>query len=144
MELEWGDGCFVCGKGNLQGLRLEFSFDESSGVLETTWVPPETYQGYDGVLHGGILSTLLDEAVGKLTTVVGKPAVTAEMTVRFLKPVPTGSPLTVRGRLTEENRRVLRGTAEALLADGTLAASASLTLLRPPAKRGSRVAEGRE
>lgn len=130
MNLEWGEGCFVCGKENPQGLRLDFAFDEAAGTLETSWVPSEVYQGYAGVLHGGVLSTVLDEVVGKLSVLLGKPAVTAEMTVRFVKPVPTGLPLAVRGRITEESRRVLRGQAEAFLADGTLAATARLTLVK--------------
>lgn len=134
-DLTWGDGCFVCGKGNAQGLRLDFAFDEAAGTLETTWVPSEVYQGYEGVLHGGVLSTLLDETVGKLSVLLGKPAVTAEMTVRFVKPVPTGSSLTVRGRMTGESRRVLHGVAEALLADGALAATARVTLMRPAGRR---------
>jgi uncharacterized protein (TIGR00369 family) len=130
VNLEWGEGCFVCGKENPQGLRLDFAFDEAAGTLETSWVPSEVYQGYAGVLHGGVLSTVLDEVVGKLSVLLGKPAVTAEMTVRFVKPVPTGLPLAVRGRITEESRRVLRGQAEAFLADGTLAATARLTLVK--------------
>lgn len=122
--------CFVCGRDNPRGLRLEFSLDASGPALETRWVADAAYQGYDGILHGGMLATLLDEAVGKLSVLVEKPAVTAEMTVRFVKPVPTGEALVIRGRLTGERRRVLEAEAEAFLADGTLAASATFVLVR--------------
>jgi len=58
------------------------------------------------------------------------PAVTGEITVRYLKPVPTGRPLTVRGRLIEDRRRILLGESEAILEDGTVAATASVKLVR--------------
>lgn len=131
MEVGNTNGCFICGRDNPQGLRLDFALDEAVPSLETRWVATAVYEGYSGILHGGMVATLLDEVVGKLSVLVDKPAVTAEMTVRFLKPVPTGAPLTVRGRITGERRRVLDAEAHAYLADGTLAASASFILVRP-------------
>ena len=111
MELGPTDHCFVCGKDNPQGLRLEFVWDETSRSIETSWLASSVYQGYDGILHGGVLATLLDEAVGKLSLVLGIPAVTAEMTIRFAKPVPTDKNLRVRGRITAERRRILSAEA---------------------------------
>ena len=130
MEIGNTQHCFVCGHDNPHGLHLDFALDESVPALETRWVADAAYQGYDGILHGGMVATLLDEVVGKLSVLVEKPAVTAEMTVRFLKPVPTGEPLLVRGRFTGERRRVLDAEAHAYLADGTLAASATFVLVR--------------
>jgi uncharacterized protein (TIGR00369 family) len=124
------DHCFVCGKNNPDGLQLDFSWDEAGRSIETSWTASPVYQGYDGILHGGILSTLLDEAVGKLSVLLGTPAVTAEMTLRFVKPVPTGKVLHIRGRMVAERRRVLSAEAEALLDDGTVAASATFTLVK--------------
>jgi uncharacterized protein (TIGR00369 family) len=130
MALAWGNGCFVCGKENPDGLRLDFEVDEANRSIETSWVPAEAYQGYKGILHGGMVATLLDEVVGKLSTLIGMPAVTAEMTVRYVKPVPTGRPLRVRGRIIEDRRRLLLGESEAILEDGTVAATAALKLVK--------------
>jgi len=133
MELTWGDQCFVCGPANPAGLRLSFDLDPESRTLTTRWTPTAAYQGYEGILHGGIISTLLDECVGKLAVDLGLPAVTAELTVRFIKPVPLERPLTARGVLTEVGRRVILGEAELWLEDQTLAARATAKLLRSPA-----------
>ncbi len=133
MELTWGDGCFVCGVDNADGLRLHFEVDAENRTIATRWTPSAAYQGYEGILHGGIISTLLDECVGKLAVELGLPAVTAELTVRFLRPVPLERPLIARGTLTEVGRRVILGEAEILLEDQTLAARATAKLLRSPA-----------
>ncbi len=130
MELSWGDDCFVCGAENREGLQLRFSVDEGRRTIETLWVPREAHHGFTGVVHGGLVATVLDEALGKLSVCLGMPAVTAELSVRFLQPVPTQRPLRVQGRMTEVKPRLLQGTAEAILEDGTLAARAEARLVR--------------
>ncbi|NTU60639.1 MAG: PaaI family thioesterase [Deltaproteobacteria bacterium] len=130
MKVGTTDHCFVCGRHNPDGLRLDFDWDAEARTIETSWHASPVYQGYDGILHGGILSTLLDECVGKLSVHLGTPAVTAEMNVRFLKPVPTDKVVRFRGRMVGERGRVLFGEAEALLEDGTVAASATFTLVK--------------
>lgn len=130
MELSWGDDCFVCGKDNPEGLRLEFHLDEAARTMETVWVPRATHQGYADIVHGGLVAAVLDEVLGKLTVSLGIPAVTAELSVRFQKPVPPARPLKVRGRLTGERGRLLQGESEAFLEDGTVAAAASAKLMR--------------
>lgn len=129
MELEWEDGCFVCGKGNAHGLQLEFRVDRDARSIETTWVPSQHHEGYRHIVHGGLVSTVLDEAMAKLSTCLDIPAVTAELTVRFLKPVPPNQPLRVVGRIIEQRRRVLLAEAEALLVDGSSAATAQAKLI---------------
>jgi len=130
VDLRWGDGCFVCGQGNPEGLRLTFRVDEENRTIETRWTPREVHAGYQGVVHGGLVATVLDEVLGKLSTCIGTPAVTAELTVRYLKPVPTGRPLGVEGRLTRERGRLLIGESRALLEDGTVAATATAKLMK--------------
>ena len=130
MDLSWGEGCFVCGRDNPEGLRLTFKVDEESRAIETVWTPREVHAGYRGVVHGGLVATVLDEVLGKLSTCIGVPAVTAELTVRYLKPVPTGRPLRVEGRLTRERGRLLLGESRALLEDGTVAATATAKLMK--------------
>ncbi len=130
IALTWGDGCYVCGMDNAEGLRVQFAVDEETRSIEAEWVPRPAHQGYDGIVHGGLVATLLDEAVGKLSTALHMPAVTAELTVRFVRPVPPGRPLTIRGRLTKVQRRALSGEAEARLQDGTVAAIATARMVR--------------
>lgn len=130
MDLAWEDDCFVCGTKNPEGLQLRFTVDEVGRAIETVWTPRGVHHGYTGVVHGGLVATVLDEAVGKLSVCLGMPAVTAELTVRFLRPVPPNRPLRVQGRITEVRPRVLEGAAEAFLEDGTLAARAQARLVR--------------
>ncbi len=73
---------------------------------------------------------LLDEAMGKLALSLGMPAVTADLSVRYLRPVPTGQLIRVRGRITDVARRLLTAEAKMHLADGTVAARAAAKLMR--------------
>ena len=130
IPLRSSEDCFVCGRQNPDGLRLSFAVDLDRQTIETEWIPPGKYRGYSDVLHGGIVALLLDEAVGKLALSLGMPAVTAELTVRYLRPVPTGRRLRVRARITEVKRRLLKGEAEVILEDGTAGARATAKLMR--------------
>ena len=93
--------CFGCGSENALGLRLEFR--ETDDGVEVTHLVPGQFAGPPGVVHGGIQATLLDEvlcmtAYAKRNTGV----VTGELTVRYLRPAPTETPLVVRGRVVED------------------------------------------
>lgn len=117
--------CFACGKDNPHGLKLEFSY-QSDGV-STSLVFDRKYQGYSNVVHGGLVSTVLDEAMVTLINRMGRLAVTGELKVRFLKPVPVGERVTVTASLTERRGRIFRVSAAATLADGETAARAEAT-----------------
>ncbi len=129
------DGCFACGQRNPEGLHLSFFVDPDARTSATVWVPRPVHVGYADTVHGGLVSTVLDEAVAKLAGGLGSPAVTAELRVRFRKPVPVGRPLRVVARLVEARGRLLRAEAAAWLEDGTEAATASAKLMIP---RGNR------
>ena len=81
MKLIDDNYCFVCGKKNPIGLKLDFSFDGKT--ITTEFVPQKEHQGYFNIVHGGIISTLLDEAMVKLAIEMGMPAVTARMDIRL-------------------------------------------------------------
>jgi uncharacterized protein (TIGR00369 family) len=130
IPLRSSEDCFVCGQQNPGGLRLSFTVDPDRQTIETEWIPPGKYQSYTDVLHGGMVALLLDEAVGKLALSLGMPVVTAELTVRYLRPVPTGQRLRISARITDVKRRLLQGEAEAILEDGTAAAKATAKLMR--------------
>jgi uncharacterized protein (TIGR00369 family) len=114
--------CFACGGKNPIGLRLEFS---SQGDEYTTELKIEdNYQGWAGVVHGGILATALDEVMARLLADSGRQAITARLEVRFLKPVKVGEKISLRARILQERGRLIRTEAQAFLSDGTLAAKA--------------------
>lgn len=106
--------CFVCGQANPRGLRLLFRAAEDGGV-SAEWRPPEDLEGFEGIIHGGIVSTVLDEAMSKAVMASGWKALTCELRVRLRRPVRPGTALRVRERVTGQRRR--RISAEAALED---------------------------
>jgi len=126
--------CFVCGKQNPDGLRLEIEYPEP-GRCRTVFVPDRRFQGWKGILHGGIISTLLDEAFahayGGQVRDLNEAAVTAEMVVRFKKPVMIGHPVILEGRVLSVSGRVIE--CESTLTDekGEVLASAQGKLIKP-------------
>ena len=129
MELRDEDVCFVCGKKNARGFKLDFSLDEEKKTMETILVPEEWQQGYTEIIHGGIIATLLDEVMTKLVFELGMNAVTAELSVRFKKPVGLNDKLLVKGQINEETSRIIYAKAEAKFEDGSLAAEANSKLI---------------
>jgi acyl-coenzyme A thioesterase PaaI-like protein len=88
MKFETYGNCFVCGKNNPGGLQLSFEIDKERQTLKTTFVASPTFQGWDGIVHGGIISTLLDEAMAKLVYELGYQSVTASLEINpFDSPV---------------------------------------------------------
>jgi uncharacterized protein (TIGR00369 family) len=103
--------CFICGPGNPRGLRL--NPQGRDGRCSFEWTPDADFQGWSGVLHGGIVSAVMDEAMAYAAMSVCGRAATVEITVAFRRPVITGIPVTVtgevvssRGRLVETSGRI--------------------------------------
>lgn len=122
--------CYVCGGKNPVGLAVDFEINRQARTIEAKFIPSENHQGYAGIVHGGVLSALLDEAMAKLASSLGgSPAVTAEITVKFRAPSAPGDELLVSGRLTDEGKRLV--LAEAMVTRGPVAiAEAKGKLLR--------------
>lgn len=122
--------CFGCGPENEGGLRLTWKILED-GRLETRFTPRETHGGWEGVFHGGLMATLLDEAMLAYLYEHGVSAATAELTVRYRAPVPLGSELLVHA--WEERRKgpMVEVAARALL-EGKTVAHARARCLRVP------------
>jgi uncharacterized protein (TIGR00369 family) len=104
--------CFGCGLANATGLRLEFLL-ASDGSVVSLPVVPEAFEGHPGNLHGGIIATLLDEAMSKAIRALGTPSVTRRMEIEYLLPVPSGAPLRIEGRVVRSQGR--RHWAEAVI-----------------------------
>jgi uncharacterized protein (TIGR00369 family) len=121
--------CYVCGKKNPVGLSVDFEIDDGARTVRAKFIPSANHQGYEGIVHGGILSSVLDEAMVKLAYSLGIPAVTAEITIKFTAPAAPGDELLVAGRLTDEGKRLV--LAEATISRGpVMIAEAKGKLLR--------------
>ena len=96
--------CFGCGVDHPAGLQVR-CFRTPEGVLSPI-VVPATYEGPPGAVHGGIVAAYLDEVLGgAVVRATGRPAVTGELTVRYVRPVPSATPLLGRGRLVADHGR---------------------------------------
>jgi len=104
--------CFGCGGDNAGGMKLTFEQDNVNRRIVGRFVLGERYQGGGGFAHGGIIATVLDEAMGKVCRFREVRAVTAELTVEYLKPVNVQSEIVVEGRETEQKGRNLFMTGE--------------------------------
>jgi acyl-coenzyme A thioesterase PaaI-like protein len=109
--------CFACSPGNARGLKLNFQ-QTADGAMIADWVPEMDFEGYQGIVHGGIVSTVLDEAMAKVVDATGIDALTAELRVRFRKQVQSGSSAQVMGWIESRERRMLKTEASIVGQDG--------------------------
>lgn len=130
----WPGSCFACSADHPHGLHLRFSHTPE-GVVATCTVPDQ-YCGFDGMVHGGIITTLLDEASAwALMARHGKLGVTREMTVRFLKPVLTGQELVVEARIVEFDSKTAAVQGSVKNSDGESLAESSCSWAFPRLSR---------
>lgn len=120
--------CFVCGPKNPIGLKLDFVFDGKT--IKTRFVPQKHHQGYMNIVHGGIISTLLDESMVKLAIAMGMPAVTIQMEIRLRKVLNTGKNLTVSAEIIKNSKKILDAYAKAVDDDEALVADAKGKLFK--------------
>ena len=106
------NSCFGCGGANERGMLLTFEQDDTAQRIRGNFRLGAVYQGGAGFVHGGIIATVLDEAMGKVCRFRGVRAVTAELTIQYLKPVPVDVDLVVEGYEVEMTGRNLFMTGE--------------------------------
>lgn len=125
--------CFACGVDNPYGLGMTF-YEVGPGQVMAEYSVPDHYQGYPGVVHGGIVFTMLDEVLGRVTMIGdhSKFTMTAKVEIRFRKPVPTGKPLQIHGKVERRRGRLSFASAELRLPDGSIAADAKGMLTDVP------------
>ncbi|MCD6453472.1 MAG: PaaI family thioesterase [Dehalococcoidales bacterium] len=120
VSVGYSDMCFACGQKNPCGLKLKFNWDGKQATSEFT--PTENHQGWENVIHGGILITLMDEAMAYAIGFEGIAGITATMQVRLRKPVAVGEKLLISARVTKKGRRLAETEAQLTLTDGSVVA----------------------
>jgi uncharacterized protein (TIGR00369 family) len=104
--------CFGCGGANDRGMKLTFEQDDATKRIRGAFRLGAEYQGGPGFIHGGIIATVLDEAMGKLCRFRAVRAVTAELNVEYLKPVSVDAPLLIEAYEVEKTGRNLHFVGE--------------------------------
>lgn len=121
--------CFACGKNNPEGMRLKFAYDEERDCFVSRFRLGKRYTGPPGHAHGGIIATILDEAMGKVNKLRHVVALTSQITVNYLKPVPLNKPLRVESREVRVRGRRHINMAEILNRNGEVLARSQGTFI---------------
>ncbi len=121
--------CFACGKDNPEGMHLKFYLDEERQRFVCRFRLPQRFQGPPGHAHGGIIATILDEAMGKVNKIRSVIALTRQMEVHFLKPVPLHKPLIAEGHEVKVEGRQHINVAEIRNLKGEVLANSRATFI---------------
>jgi uncharacterized protein (TIGR00369 family) len=124
--------CFICGRENPVGLKLDF-YTISPGIVRADLQVPAAYEGYPGIVHGGIIAAILDECGGRAQ--MNRPdkfMVTAQLNVRYRSPVPSKTPLVALGKAGDRRGRVSYAHSELQNLQGEVLAEAELVLVDIP------------
>jgi uncharacterized protein (TIGR00369 family) len=127
------DMCFVCGRNNPAGLYLQF-YDNGQDEVFCDYTVASRYQSYPGIVHGGILASMLDEVVGRVA-IIGDHhhfMVSVKLQVLYRHPVPIETALKIRGRIVRLRGRLGKAEGRIILPDGKVACEAAITLADVP------------
>ena len=126
IELPHTPNCLVCGRGNPHGLHLSLHVEPQTGVVTTRWTPSGDQIGFQGIVHGGAVATVLDEAMVWAATWAGRRfCVCGEMTVRFRESAAVGEEVVVTARVDVARARLVTTSGDVKRVDGTGIATAS-------------------
>jgi acyl-coenzyme A thioesterase PaaI-like protein len=115
--------CFGCGCNNPIGLKLNFM--REGDTVKAEFTPQKEFQGWPGLLHGGILGCLLDEAMSHAAYTTGNTCVTASITIRQRQPIKVEMPLLVTARITRHRKKLIETEGQVCLKDGTVVAEST-------------------
>lgn len=107
MEVVLDSGCFVCGQDNPIGMKVAFNLDHERNRATAKVKVAEDFQGWKGLVHGGIIASLLDEAGIYACKTVAEQLVTAELSVRYIKPVPVNTALNVEAEIVGRRKKIV-------------------------------------
>jgi acyl-coenzyme A thioesterase PaaI-like protein len=125
--------CFVCGIKNDAGLHMHF-YDIGPGEVEALYTVDKRYQGYPGIVHGGILAAMMDEVTGRvfMQGEIPRFMVTAELKLRYRKPVPIDVPLKLHGIAIKDNGRVGKAIGTIQNMDGETLVESEIVVVNIP------------
>jgi len=129
--------CFLCGRQNDIGLKMTWFNDHDVQQVWSEVIVPDGFNGYPGVVHGGIVAAILDETAGRALMLNGNHDelfITTRLEVKYHQPTPTQQPLRVIGWIIKRNSRFAQVAGEIRLTDGTVTAKCEATVARPPQK----------
>ncbi len=129
MELVDDQMCFVCGKRNPSGLQLDFELVGDNEV-RTSFIPTKQLQGFRDIVHGGIITTVLDEVMVNGAWLRGIRAVTGKLDVRLRRAARVGERLDFAGRILRDAERTVETEAQAATAEGAVVAEARGLLMK--------------
>lgn len=133
IQLPRTSGCLVCGRDNPIGLRLTSYVDPQTGVVEQSFTPKGDHIGFRGVIHGGILATVLDEAMVWAATWHGKRfCLAAELCVRFRRPAEIGHAMKITARIEAARSKLILTTGEMRDGDTLIAEATAKYIPLPP------------
>lgn len=121
-KIKYNHGCFVCGENNPKGLKLKFFLDGEKVCTE--FMPTETYQGWPGILHGGITGTILDEVMSQCVQTLGYNGLTARLEIRYKCSIPVDKKVRFEAWINRRKGPLFEIEGQAVLEDGKVAAEA--------------------
>lgn len=121
--------CFVCGTDNPHGLKLSFTCDNDKGEIISKVTFSRRFQGWKNVLHGGIISTVLDEIMVKAAEHKGLKCVTAELKVKFKKPALINTEYVIKGKIKEIRKKLIFAEGSVISTDNKIIAYADGKLI---------------
>jgi acyl-coenzyme A thioesterase PaaI-like protein len=127
--------CFACGAEHPHGLKLQFRVEED-GLAVADWTPSKNWQGFQDIIHGGIVSTVLDEAMSKAVAAAARPALTCHLEVRLHRAVAPEESLLIRGWVVKKRKRFIRVEADLRDRQNVERAHAWATFLEVPTNGG--------
>jgi len=128
---EMADNCFVCGSNNSFGLRIKFTLDGK--VCRSEFTPDERHQGYDNILHGGILFSILDDVMANCLFLNGVKCYSARSEIRYRSPVEISTPLRFEGFVENKKKSFvfLRGMGFRIKDEKLIAEARSTFIMKP-------------
>lgn len=129
--------CFVCGVENQAGLHMSWYNDDEAQLVWCELVVPAQFNGYPGVVHGGIVAAILDETSGRALLLNGNDdalMLTTHLELKYRLPTPTDQPITAVGWIVKGGKNRARVAGEIRLADGTVTAECTARVIKPPSK----------
>jgi len=131
--------CFVCGQRNPIGLKVKFEVDKENLRLTGMFTPRREHEGYRGIMHGGLQSALLDEAMVKLLWEVGISAVSASLQIRLVRPAKIGEEIAIKGWVESQKGRLIFTAARLEDGEGNVLSQATGKCVKVKFKEGGSV-----